>query len=382
MPQTIRLRLGDCLDVLKTMEPGSVGAFIMDPPYDLTSGGARGFMGKEWDGTGIAFSAEFWDLVFGVLAPDGVVKAFSGTRTYHRMATAMEKAGLVLDPEESLEAWAYGSGFPKSLNIHTKLVEVDPEEAEQFEGYGTALKPAWEPILVGRKPKQALFDGLLRRVEESGKIPQWDSKLLQQTPFAPLTKEQIKTALLAEFQARPVGPAVTLPFFYGIGVYVLYYQGDFPLYKPLAEANRRRPGSWSIYVGKVSAPGARTGLKQLEITAKLYKRIQKHLKLIGRTSNLSVTDFSVRFLNTGPSFVVAAEEILLEERPLWNSIVDGFGRNRANEADGAKRSAWDTLHPDGRKSVEALPVDLHFKRKIEQRVRETFNQFRIVEIMG
>lgn len=172
MTQTLTLRLGDCLVVLEGLEEGSIDAFVTDPPYDLTSGtGKGGFMGKEWDGTGIAFSQEFWTAVYRVLKPGGIVKAFSGTRTYHRMAAAMEEAGFVLDPAESLEAWSYGSGFPKSLNIskaidkvhggpgeYTQIergvpVETAPatEDAKVFEGYGTALKPAWEPIVVGRR---------------------------------------------------------------------------------------------------------------------------------------------------------------------------------------------------------------------------------------
>tara|TARA_X000000950_G_scaffold288672_1_gene406670 strand:- start:6786 stop:7298 length:513 start_codon:yes stop_codon:yes gene_type:complete len=76
-----------------------------------------------------------------VLQPNGIIKAFSGTRTYHRLATAMEQAGFV---DIRLEAWCYGSGFPKSLNIGHDL--------EDWKGWGTALKPAWEPIVVGRKP--------------------------------------------------------------------------------------------------------------------------------------------------------------------------------------------------------------------------------------
>ena len=75
-----------------------------------------------------------------VLQPNGIIKAFSGTRTYHLLASAMEEAGFI---DIRLEAWCYGSGFPKSLNIGHTL--------EDRKGWGTALKPAWEPIVVGRK---------------------------------------------------------------------------------------------------------------------------------------------------------------------------------------------------------------------------------------
>lgn len=207
----LRLRKGDCLDILETLEDGSLGAFITDPPYDLTTGNGKGFMGKEWDGTGIAFSDEFWSLVNRKLMKGGFVKAFSGTRTFHRMGVAMERNGLMIPRKVpgGMEAWCYASGFPKSHNISKSLdrmagaerevigtkrgvggenlndivngkevrqttddggkgvgaygtgakqVAIDvpitapaTEEAKLFGGYGTALKPAWEPVLVGYK---------------------------------------------------------------------------------------------------------------------------------------------------------------------------------------------------------------------------------------
>lgn len=212
----ITLRLGDCLEALKEMEDNSVGSILCDPPYDLVGNSrngspqpgdqstpygrsgpskSKGFMGKEWDGTGIAFSSALWVQVYRVLKPNGLVKAFGGTRTYHKMAQAMADCGLV---GVSLEAWCYGSGFPKSHNIsraiHAEIttggsapknfrkarmgdsyeptgqedyrrgrmfsseIEQDSsitelcEQASPYTGIGTALKPAWEPIVVGRKP--------------------------------------------------------------------------------------------------------------------------------------------------------------------------------------------------------------------------------------
>jgi site-specific DNA-methyltransferase (adenine-specific) len=215
MTVTIKLWNGDCVARLAELEAGSIGAVICDPPYDLISASgkgsqdtsvAKGFMGKAWDATGIAFDATFWGLVHEVLLPGGVVKAFGGTRTFHKMCRAMEQAGFV---DVHLEAWTYGSGFPKSTNISkqidrsagaerevvgykrgvggenmndivhgrevrqttdqggkgvgaygtgAKQVAVDvpvtkaaTDAAKLWEGYGTALKPAWEPIVVGRK---------------------------------------------------------------------------------------------------------------------------------------------------------------------------------------------------------------------------------------
>ena len=95
-------------------------------------------MGKQWDTGEVAFSEEFWAEVLRALKPGGHVVAFSGTRTYHRMAVAIEDAGFEIRDQLG---WVYGSGFPKSHNQHG-----------DWEGWGTALKPAWEPIALARKP--------------------------------------------------------------------------------------------------------------------------------------------------------------------------------------------------------------------------------------
>lgn len=178
---TVILLCGDCLDVLKTLEP--VDAIVTDPPYGL------GFMGKGWDHA--VPSVEIWRECFRVLKPGGHLLAFAGTRTQHRMACAIEDAGFEI---RDLIAWVYGTGFPKSLNVSKAIDKAagaerkvvgqasygdghvqrstesigyggsDPavdkrnvtaaatEPAKQWEGWGTALKPALEPITVARKP--------------------------------------------------------------------------------------------------------------------------------------------------------------------------------------------------------------------------------------
>ncbi len=173
--------LGDCRQVLRTMADNSVDAIITDPPYEL------GFMGKSWDSTGVAYDIAVWQECLRVLKPGGHLLAFGGSRTYHRLAVAIEDAGFQIRDQIM---WVYGSGFPKSLNISKAIdkaagaereiigsyethdirnaglmdrkgsmtVEITApatDEAKQWEGWGTALKPAHEPIVMARKP----FDG-------------------------------------------------------------------------------------------------------------------------------------------------------------------------------------------------------------------------------
>jgi DNA modification methylase len=137
----VTLHAGDCLDVLKALPENSIDAVVTDPPYHLTSivkrfGGAnaapakgndafirasKGFMGKVWDGGDIAFTVQLWAEVLRVLKPGGHMVCFSGTRTYHRMAVAIEDAGFEIRDQL---AYCFGSGFPKSHNISRNLDEL------------------------------------------------------------------------------------------------------------------------------------------------------------------------------------------------------------------------------------------------------------------
>jgi len=141
----IVLRTGDCREVLASIPDNSIDVVICDPPYELN------FLGQNWDGSGVTYDPEVWAEVFRVLKPTGVIKAFGGTRTFHRLAVALEVAGFE-GVGTHLEAWTYGSGYPKSLNVAKALRKIESPAAEVWEGHGTALKPAWEPVLVGRKP--------------------------------------------------------------------------------------------------------------------------------------------------------------------------------------------------------------------------------------
>jgi site-specific DNA-methyltransferase (adenine-specific) len=171
---------GDCLEIMKEIPDNSVDAIVTDPPYGLS------FMGKKWDYD--VPSVEIWKECLRVLKPGGYLLAFAGTRTQHRMACNIEDAGFEI---RDMIAWVYGSGFPKSLNIgkavdklqgnERVIIEVkkqtgakfktvqeqmnnggfnDPDRENfnftkgysEWENWGTALKPALEPITVARKP--------------------------------------------------------------------------------------------------------------------------------------------------------------------------------------------------------------------------------------
>jgi len=205
-----KIIVGDCVAVMAGMEPESVDAVITDPPYDLTqrsqttyksafpgryqseSKGVKGFMALSWDGTGVAFNPETWRAAMRVLKPGGHLLSFGSTRTYHRLVCAIEDAEFEIRDTIS---WIYGSGFPKSHNIskaidkaagaerdvigswkptetarikgngnsghdyaHEELRETLPitapatDAAKQWDGWGTALKPAQELICLARKP--------------------------------------------------------------------------------------------------------------------------------------------------------------------------------------------------------------------------------------
>jgi len=185
-----KLYLGDCLEILKTIPENRIDTCITDPPYEL------GFMNKDWDSAGISFQKETWEAVYRVMKPGALLLAFGGTRTWHRIAVAIEDAGFEI---RDTICWLYGQGFPKSYNIGKGIdkkagkereeigrkyvglgskrnksgvygdYKGPPEleglpvtapatpEAELWEGYGTALKPAFEPIIIAMKPIDGTF---------------------------------------------------------------------------------------------------------------------------------------------------------------------------------------------------------------------------------
>ena len=182
---------GDCINKIKELDDISIDAIVTDPPYEL------GFMGKKWDASGISYNVELWKECLRVLKPGGHLLSFGGTRTYHRMTCGIEDAGFEI---RDTIMWLYGSGFPKSHNIGKSVekkkvggiknlkqigtrkgIKVETgtqgfsynkeyvagkcmggkqiqgqipvyEINNEWDGWGTALKPAHEPIVMARKP--------------------------------------------------------------------------------------------------------------------------------------------------------------------------------------------------------------------------------------
>lgn len=212
---SVQILIGDCRVRLQELPDASVDSVVCDPPYHLTAVQTplalktnltrkdlgpnkrrTGFMGQTWDGGDVAFQPETWAEVLRVLKPGGHLIAFSGTRTYHRMVCAIEDAGFEIRDQL---AWVYGSGFPKSLDVSKQIDKAAGAEREvvgryqppngqawnlendiarpevgavghssraaslaitapatdaalEWQGWGTALKPSWEPICLARRP--------------------------------------------------------------------------------------------------------------------------------------------------------------------------------------------------------------------------------------
>ena len=137
-----RILAGDCIARMQMMDKNSVDDIITDPPYEIN------MMGHGWDNSGIAYNPHTWKAAHRVLKPNGLLVVFGATRTHHRIAHAIERAGFEI---VEIIAWTYSTGFPKNHNIGKVIEKKTGSKSDQWEGWGTALKPAWEPIIIARK---------------------------------------------------------------------------------------------------------------------------------------------------------------------------------------------------------------------------------------
>lgn len=182
LAEGVTIYLGDCLEALPCMEENCVDSIVTDPPYHLTSivkrfgaddaapakvgktgayaRASAGFMGKKWDGGGVAFDPDTWRLVFRVLKPGGHLVAFAGTRTYHRMTCAIEDAGFEIRDQLG---FCYGSGFPKSHNISRAVCRCSCEAVSERDVRPVQQADVSEARSDGEERRQVLFAGLPER---------------------------------------------------------------------------------------------------------------------------------------------------------------------------------------------------------------------------
>jgi hypothetical protein len=217
------------------MEADSIDSCVTDPPYEL------GFMGKAWDRSGIAYNVDLWREVLRVLKPGAHLLAFGGTRTYHRMVCAIEDAGFEIRDQIQ---WIYGSGFPKSLDVSKaidkeagvqrevvgvgkyaarrvrpsketsnpeaqyrmgighSLTAATTESAKKWEGWGTALKPAHEPIVLARKP-------LEKGLTVAQNVLKWGTGALNIDGCRISTEEMLNGGAYAENGSRRVSQSLS-----------------------------------------------------------------------------------------------------------------------------------------------------------------------------
>lgn len=201
----VQLLLGDCVNRMREIPTNSVDV-VCDPPYNLTPTGSsnpgrrywamfndsgrtdpipegrvrrarregvvpKGFMGMPWDGSDVALSPDFWGQVLRVLRPRGVVKAFGGTRVFHRLAAAMEQAGFT---DIRIDAWAYGSGFPKSHNLSKAL---DRARGDKIEHVCAFLREAIEQSSLSRRDLGNHFGLNPRQVDQWAPRPTDNSSI-------------------------------------------------------------------------------------------------------------------------------------------------------------------------------------------------------------
>ena len=218
----IDLRNGDCLEVLKNIEDNSVDLILTDPPYELN------FMNRGWDNTGIAFNVEVWKEAYRVLKPGSYLMAFSGARTYHRMAVAIEDAGFEI---KDMIEYIYGSGFPKSLDI-SKSIQKSCKNGQDFgimecKKYTTGeienvkrtkkiskyyLRPVWErdiqeTIHNEEEQREILQSFLQKQSISSEKSPTTDNvwreqPCLERWYYAEKTERELQRCKICEMSER------------------------------------------------------------------------------------------------------------------------------------------------------------------------------------
>lgn len=179
-------------------------------------------------------------------------------------------------------------------------------------------------------------------------------------PFNPLDKRNLGASVAEALLAGSPKPLGDIPPFQGAGVYALYYVGDFPAYRNIAESNRGGRFHAPIYVGKAVPAGARKGGGLGEThTRALHKRLSEHAESIRAVVNIDIQDFLCRYLVVDDIWIPLGESLLIARfAPVWNSLVDGFGNHDPGKGrHQGLRPRWDVLHPGREWAVKCRDRD-------------------------
>ena len=193
---------------------------------------------------------------------------------------------------------------------------------------------------------------------------------MAQPPFNPLDKRRLGESVANALLKRSVGPLPPGDRFHGAGIYAIYYTGDIPCYRGLADRNRQDRYEVPIYVGKAVPPGARKGGFGLDAAPGpvLWNRLNEHSQSL-QAVNLTVEHFPCRYLVADDIWIPLGENLLIEMfRPVWNVVITGFGNHDPGRGRrGQEKSLWDTLHP-GRDWAAVLRAHPKTGGELEQMV--------------
>ncbi|CAJ9628443.1 MULTISPECIES: Eco29kI family restriction endonuclease [Burkholderia] len=193
-------------------------------------------------------------------------------------------------------------------------------------------------------------------------------------PFNPLDKKNLGASVAEAMLEQKPQPLGELKQFFGVGIYAIYYVGDFEAYAPLAKRNRNEAFQAPIYVGKAVPRGARKGGGVGEVRSKaLYDRLREHAESVQLATNLDIKDFLCRFLVVDDIWIPLGESLLIAKfAPLWNASIDGFGNHDPGSGRyNGMRPRWDVLHP-GRAWAEKCRAREETR---EQVIRDVHNYF-------
>lgn len=177
-------------------------------------------------------------------------------------------------------------------------------------------------------------------------------------PYNPLAKKNLGASAAEALLESKVHPLAALAPFFGVGIYAIYYVGDFSPYTAISACNMDGRFKWPIYVGKAVPSGARKGMDIAGKPSKaLSNRLNEHAETICSTDNLDINDFHCRYLTVDDIWIPLGESLMIARFfPLWNNFVDGFG----NHDPGSKRydgmrPRWDVIHPGRAWAAKCAP---------------------------